>query len=121
MPILVQISDNVVTHKYPLGESELFIGRSPDSDIEIDDMAVSSQHAKIEPINAAEGQYKLVDLDSTNGSFLNEKSVKESELTHNDLIRFGFVTFKFVDENKQSFEETTKVHKSWIPGVYYTK
>lgn len=121
MPVLVQVTDNVASHKHPLGESSLTIGRGSENDIQIDDMAVSSVHARIEPVNAEKGLYKVIDLDSTNGSFVNEKKVQEAELKHNDVIRFGFINFKFLNEVDQQFEETTKVHKSWIPGVYFTK
>lgn len=124
MPILVQLSDNVISQKFKLSEFKLNIGRSTDNDIQIDDSAVSSHHAWIEPnrdeSNVVTG-YKLVDLNSTNGSFINEKKVAEEVLRHNDRIRIGWVNFKYIDENAETFEETTKVHKTWIPGVFYTK
>lgn len=131
MPVLLQLTDSLVSNKFPLGNKRLSVGRSPDNDIQIDDMAVSAHHAWIEPvveeIESEDGEaeqkinYCVVDLQSTNGIFLNEKKVEEETLKHNDQLRIGWVTFKFIDENIQTFEETTKVHKSWIPGVYYTK
>ncbi len=125
MPILMQIKDDVVQNKFPLGQKTVSIGRSTDNDIQLDDTTVSANHAWLEWHAADEDHkfdyYRLIDLQSTNGSFVNEEKVAEANVNHNDLVRIGFVTFKLIDENEHRFEETSKVHKSWIPGVYYTK
>lgn len=124
MPVLVQLSDSVISQKFKLSDQKLSMGRSSDNDVQIDDGAVSSNHAWIEPELADDGVvlgYRLVDLNSTNGSFVNEKKISEERLRHNDRIRIGWVNFKYIDENAETFEETTKVHKTWIPGVFYTK
>lgn len=124
MPVLVQLADSVISQKFKLSDQKICIGRATDNDIQIDDPAVSGHHAWIEAIaneqNVIAG-YRLVDLNSTNGSFVNEKKIGEENLRHNDRIRIGWVNFKFIDENAETFEETTKVHKTWIPGVFYTK
>lgn len=125
MPILMQIKDDIVQNKFPLEENTVSIGRSTDNDIQLDDKAVSANHAWLEfhpsDDDHPNGFFRLIDLQSTNGSFVNEKQISEQSLRHNDVVRIGFVNFKFVDENEHRFEETSKVHKSWIPGVYYTK
>ncbi|WP_108124389.1 FHA domain-containing protein [Saccharospirillum mangrovi] len=125
MPILMQVNNEVVQHKVALSGQDLTIGRAADSDIQVEDRAVSGQHARIEWVKADNDQggfYQLVDLDSTNGTFLNEKRLAEpAVLRHDDTIRIGFVSFRYLDENAQDFEQTAKIHKSWIPGVYYTK
>ncbi|MEJ2044488.1 MAG: FHA domain-containing protein [Reinekea sp.] len=125
MPILMQIKNEVVQAKFSIEQKTVSIGRSTDNDIQLDDATVSSNHAWIECHPADDAQeverYKLIDLNSTNGTFLNEKKVEETFIKHNDILRVGFVSFKFIDENQHRFEETSKVRKSWIPGVYYTK
>lgn len=125
MPILMQIKDDVVQSKFSLEQKTVSIGRSTDNDIQLDDKTVSANHAWLEWHPAEDspehGFYRLIDLDSTNGSFINETKINEQDVKHNDVIRIGFVNFKFIDENQHRFEETSKVHKSWIPGVYYTK
>ncbi|EAR08398.1 FHA domain-containing protein [Reinekea blandensis] len=124
MPILMQIKDDIVQNKFPLEEKTVSIGRGTDNDIQLDDKTVSANHAWLEFLPGDDGQpgsYRLIDLKSTNGSFVNEKKITEQDVRHNDVLRIGFVSFKFVDENEHRFEETSKVHKSWIPGVYYTK
>lgn len=125
MPTIMQIKDDIVQNKFALAEKTLSIGRATDNDIQLNDSTVSANHAWIEFVPSSEHNpepgYRLLDLDSTNGCFINEKRVQEQLMKHNDILRIGFVSFKFIDENEHRFEETAKVHKSWIPGVYYTK
>lgn len=125
MPILMQVNNEVVQHKVALNGQDLSIGRAAENDIQVEDRAVSGHHARIEWVDAENDQggfYQLVDLGSTNGTFLNERRVGEATvLRHDDSLRVGFVTFRYLDENAPDFEETAKIHKSWIPGVYYTK
>jgi len=125
MPILMQVNNEVVQHKVALNGQDVSIGRATDNDIQIEDRAVSGRHARIEWVKADNDQggfYQLSDLESTNGTFLNEKRLSEpTALRHDDDIRIGFVNFRYLDETTQDFEQTAKIHKSWIPGVYYTK
>lgn len=63
------------------------IGRSPDNDIPIPDPEVSRRHAQI--VQRGSG-YAIVDLGSTNGTFVNDVRVTElTPLQHGDLIRLG--------------------------------
>lgn len=125
MPMLMQVKKNVVQNRVALDAKPLTLGRAPDNDIQLEDRAVSSHHARIEWVppagEDAKGHHRLVDLDSTNGSFINEEKCQARPLAHNDTLRLGFVTFRYIDEQHQSFDQTAKVHKSWIPGVYVTK
>ena len=67
-------------------KDELTIGRNPDNDILIDNLAVSDRHARI--IRGADG-YVLQDLDSTNGTFVNEKKINQVALQQKDTIDIG--------------------------------
>ncbi|MBX3174945.1 MAG: trypsin-like peptidase domain-containing protein [Gemmatimonadaceae bacterium] len=66
------------------------IGRHPINDLRFDvdrDLEVSSRHAEI---RAVEGRHLLVDIGSTNGTFVNDKRLSgEHELKDGDVIRFG--------------------------------
>jgi pSer/pThr/pTyr-binding forkhead associated (FHA) protein len=103
----------------------MIIGRRPDADIYIDDKLASQQHARIEikPNPKAKGgvEHYIEDLDSTNHTYVNNEAITRKKLDHEDLIRIGKHVFKFVDESEALGDKTTKLHKSWIPGVYYTK
>ena len=125
MALIAQLHDGVVINKCPLDQPKLTLGRSSDCDIFIDDAVVSTRHAVIEqadsPDSGAQIDYYIHDLASTNGTKVNGEAVSRRKLNHNDVIRIGWVSFKFIDENKADPEETAKIHKSWIPGVFYTK
>ncbi len=125
MALIAQLHDGVAINKCLLDQPKLTIGRSSDCDIFIDDVVVSTEHAVIEradsPDSGAQIDYYIHDLGSTNGTQLNGEAVSRQKLSHNDVIRIGWVDFKFIDENKADPDQTAKIHKSWIPGVYYSK
>ncbi len=73
------------------------IGIDPQCDICLDfDTFVSGRHAEI---SFRDGQYQLRDLDSTNGSFVNEARISEAVLRDNDHLRLGQTTFIFKSLN----------------------
>ena len=119
MPVLAQLNDNVVVHRFPLDEKRVRIGRNVTNEVCIDSPEVSGEHALIERDD--KGAFTIVDLDSTNHTFVNEKPVQQRVLAHNDVIRIGWVVFKYLDEAHPDHTKTDKIHKSWIPGVYYTR
>lgn len=77
-------ADNLITHE--LTEEKITIGRLADNAIQIEDGSVSSHHAEL--VQEGSG-YKLVDLNSTNGTFVNGHQVTEHVLHDGDLVRFG--------------------------------
>jgi pSer/pThr/pTyr-binding forkhead associated (FHA) protein len=125
MALIAQLHDGVAINKCPLDKPEFTIGRSSDCDVFIDDDVVSTEHAVIEQVDGAgsgaQSDFYIHDLGSTNGTKVNGDAVSRQKLSHNDVIRIGWVNFKFIDENKADPDQTAKIHKSWIPGVYYTK
>lgn len=125
MAMLVLTHEGLTIKRIPLDKAELRIGRKADSDIFIDDMLASQTHAKIEMIENTQEEgaaaFFIEDLKSTNHTFINGYPVDRKKLTHNDVIRIGKHTFKFFDESADPADKTTKLRKSWIPGVYYTE
>jgi len=125
MALIVQLHEGVAINKCPLDKPRFRIGRSPEGDIFIDDSVVSSEHAVIEKIENPDAkmvdEYYLEDQNSTNGTFLNDKKTTRRKLKHEDVIRVGWASFKFIDETKADPNQTAKIHKSWIPGIFYTQ
>jgi adenylate cyclase len=72
---------------------EAFIGRSSENDIVFPEHTVSRKHAKI---TRDEAVYVLTDLGSFNGTFVNDRSVQQHELTHKDRIRIGLNEMTFL-------------------------
>ncbi len=62
------------------------IGRKQANDIVIDNLAVSGFHAQIDSVS---NTFVLRDLDSTNGTFVNDKRITLHNLQHNDSILIG--------------------------------
>ncbi|MBI5581359.1 MAG: FHA domain-containing protein [Deltaproteobacteria bacterium] len=84
--ITLKFKDNVIgSHPIEKGTS-LTIGRRMDNDIVIDNLAVSGHHARIDSVGEA---FVLVDLQSKNGTFVNEQLVSSHWLKHGDHISIG--------------------------------
>ena len=88
MPILqLQYKDKVIS-KYRVEKGKTIkIGRRDTNDIVIENVSVSGRHAKVEPSES--GGFLLVDLNSTNGTFVNDKMITTHELRHGDVISIG--------------------------------
>ncbi|MEQ8264136.1 FHA domain-containing protein [Pseudohaliea sp.] len=92
---------NVVIHRFALDKAEILIGRNPRSDILITDATVSSRHATLHCEFDEHNQIKnivLEDLNSTNGSRVNNQLVKRQKLAHDDIIYIGSTQLKVIDE-----------------------
>ena len=104
---LVLTLNQSVLGEFPLDKERLLIGRKPENDIQVDNLAVSGQHAAI--ITILNDSF-LEDLDSTNGTFVNGKLVKKHALKHGDVITIGKHELKYVNDeattDDQDFEKT---------------
>ncbi len=80
------------THQLQFGANT--IGREMDNSIVVMDGSLSRQHAEI---TLAEDGVTLTDLQSLNGTFVNEIKVNQSQLKDGDLIHFGKLSFQFVE------------------------
>jgi pSer/pThr/pTyr-binding forkhead associated (FHA) protein len=125
MAILVLLHEGLTIKKIPIEKPEMTIGRLTDCDIFLNDNMVSGNHAKIQVEESTQNKgvfdYYIQDLGSTNHTIVNGEAVTRKRLAHNDKIRIGRHLFKFIDEATALGDKTAKLHKSWIPGVYYTK
>ena len=70
------------------------LGREDGADLVINRSAVSRQHARLERDD--DGAWWVIDLGSTNGSFVNEQRVSRQRLADRDQLRFGDAIFKFL-------------------------
>jgi hypothetical protein len=72
--------------------SRAIVGTSPDCTIVLKDPSISGRHAEI----AIAGRgYRITDLGSTNGTYVNDKRVTSEDLIDNDSVRLGRTNFKF--------------------------
>lgn len=117
MATLAQLVDDVVANKFDIRHGSLTIGRHPDNDVQIDDSAVSGHHAKLEGTPNEHfpqfSEFYLTDLGSTNGTFVNNlKLTKRQRLRHNDVVRIGWNSFKFIDTQESELEKTSHILRS---------
>jgi two-component system, cell cycle response regulator len=90
-PALIVMTGEAVGERMSLHGNAL-IGRDPQAQLLLSDPGVSWQHAFVEDRG---DRYVVVDLDSTNGTFLNGNTVTEAELSSGDKINVGGTTIRF--------------------------
>jgi len=98
MPRLFVESGLKIGTDYPVRDG-MVLGRVEGCDVRIDDPKVSRKHARILKEGA---QYFLVDLNSSNGTYLNDVMVKKSPLVFGDRIRIGDTILVFTEEPEES-------------------
>lgn len=81
--------------EFALDKNRLTIGRRPNNDIHIDNLAISGEHAVIITIG---NDSFLEDIGSTNGTLVNGKVIKKHVLQHGDVIEFGKFQLKYVND-----------------------
>ncbi|HQF21357.1 MAG TPA: FHA domain-containing protein [Kiritimatiellia bacterium] len=78
--------------EFPIEQGEITIGRKADNTILLDHPTISSHHCRI--VRSGDSCV-LEDLDSTNGTRVNSRDVREAILHHKDLIQLGSIEFLF--------------------------
>src|SRR5947207_496965 len=80
--------------RYPLGAEPVFIGRQEDCAVRNTDASVSRYHAKI--VRGDDGEYTVTDLNSTNGTFVNNARKQDGALRDGDYLRIGNCIYRFL-------------------------
>ena len=83
-------------------QQRIRIGRDQENDWQIDDLNVSRIHAEI--VQNSSGGYEIVDLKSTNGTFLNGSKIKRETLKTGDIISVGGFARRFTNDGLQILE-----------------
>ena len=78
--------ENRLVKEVPIGSRAVGIGRSPDNDLPVDNPAVSNHHARV---FFEAGRLVVEDLDSLNGTFVNDLRVERATLHDGDSIWIG--------------------------------
>ena len=95
MAKLIYSMEGTFIDEFPLDKNRLTIGRRPNNDIHIDNLAVSGEHAVIITIG---NDSFLEDIGSTNGTLVNGKIIKKHVLQHHDVVEFGKFQLKYVND-----------------------
>ena len=106
-----------VLKDYPVRSRSITIGRQQDNTIVLDNPRVSGYHARIDKTGT---DYILTDLQSTNGTFVNNENVVSQKLLHGDRIRIGEHVLLFVGTEKAKVEverENIPLNQTVMIGV----
>jgi hypothetical protein len=119
MAKLILSLDNAHISEYPLNKARTSIGRRPVNDIHLDNLAVSGDHAQIVKVG---NDYYVEDLESTNGTLVNDEPAKKHLLQNGDVIEFGKFQLKYINDatsgssaienTAPSFEKTMMIRPS---------
>lgn len=94
LPVLIVRQTGRPPRSYTLPRDQIFaVGRAPKvNTLQVQEPTVSAQHFKVVP---KEGEFYVVDLDTTNGTSVNHQKVKVRKLSPGDVINAGTVDFEF--------------------------
>lgn len=95
MAKLILSMDGLVLKEIALTKERTTIGRKPHNDIQIDNLAISGEHAAIVTILS---DSFLEDLNSTNGTYVNGQPIKKHFLKDSDVVELGKYRLKFVTD-----------------------
>lgn len=112
---LIVLSGRASGKSFRLGDEETLIGRTPDSQIRLDDDGVSRRHAKVV---RSEGQWIVMDLGSTNGTYHDGERVQVLTLFDGAKIQLGMGTilrFQYQDEHDERFHQQMYESKTRDP------
>jgi len=121
MPEIIVKYDNKIIEKIVTEKPRISIGRTSDNDIVLDNRGVSRKHALIEC--QSDDYMVLIDNDSLNGTFLNDRKITEENLNNKDRISIGKyeLVFNFDNQKENKFSDLdgtmvlqTKAHKKRV-------
>ena len=95
MAKLIMSLDGSIIREIVLDKERVTIGRKPSNDVQIENLAVSGEHARV--LTILNNSF-LEDLDSTNGTLVNGAPIKKHILQNNDLVEIGKYKLKFIAE-----------------------
>src|SRR5437879_4944431 len=97
MAKLLLSMDGLAIREYVLNKERTTLGRKVSNDIQVDNLAVSGEHAVIFTLL---NDSFVEDLNSTNGTFVNGKPVRRHLLQNGDIIELGKHKLKYIHDGK---------------------
>ena len=103
MAKLILMFKDQVMQEFPFSKESMTIGRNPENNIQVDNLAVSGYHAKIDKVGS---KFILTDLQSTNSTFVNDKKIVSCSLKDRDKIQIGKHVIFFLSSEKDRAEQS---------------
>jgi hypothetical protein len=112
MPKITVMMDGAVHSEVTLTKERTSIGRRPYNDVVIENLTVSGEHAVL---ILSGDQVMVEDLHSTNGTYIDGKSVKRQVLRHGDVMDMGKYKVRFEADDNSAYDRTM-VHQRPAPA-----
>jgi Nif-specific regulatory protein len=106
-PHLAAISGKLKGTIFTIGDDSLVIGRETAANVCVADASVSRRHSKIEK---QDDGFVITDLESLNGTFVNDVPVKSRILQHGDRLRIGDSQFLFLTHEGETASRSSEVN-----------
>ncbi len=113
-PRLTAIAGRLKGAVFSIEEFPVVIGRETAATLCLADASVSRRHSQIEKDN---DQFVILDLESLNGTFVNDVPIKRRSLQHGDRVRIGDSQFLFLLQESDTAASATSVHFDDSPNV----
>ena len=91
--LVIRSGGNRVGESFPLEGDRMTVGRRPDSDVFLDDVTVSRDHALVVKRG---GDFYLDDLGSLNGTYVNRRRIESHRLADGDELQIGKYKLTFL-------------------------
>jgi len=116
MAKMILSMDGLVLKEIALNKERMTIGRKPHNDIQIDNLAVSGEHAAL--VCILDDAF-IEDLDSTNGTLVNGQPVRKHLLRDGDVVELGKYKLKYIAEKVMPTVDAADFEKTMIlrPGA----
>jgi two-component system, cell cycle response regulator len=118
--VLIHPPGAEIGRRTTLERDRYVLGRDEGADILLDRDAASRQHAVVE--RSSRGHWVVRDLNSTNGTFVNERRISEVTLEDGDQLRFGDVVFKFLSGSNVESKYHEEIYQmsvlDGLTGIY---
>jgi len=117
MPSLISRSAEFQDQVFPLEGEQITVGREEDNTLSIPHPSISSHHGEF---RLEDGDYRIVDHNSTNGTRVNDEKITETILRNGDVVMFGNILFTYQSEHAVDAsplpDAATKVDLASAPG-----
>ncbi|MHC4714257.1 MAG: protein kinase domain-containing protein [Planctomycetota bacterium] len=94
-PRLVLYKGGDVAREFPIDKQSLTVGRAPDCDIPLEDSSISRHHARI---TVRPDRIVVEDLNSLNGTYINDDGIRRGHIEDGDRVSFGTVDLIFRED-----------------------
>lgn len=116
-PYAYLVCQDETKKRYPITNTLWRIGRGTDNEMTLRDSSVSRRHAEIDRDKG--DVFTIIDLDSTNGVYVNNKKISKQVLREGDIIEIGDINLRFtLLPAEYSFEEVTEIQNTRSPFTH---